>query len=144
LPKKRNLRTTRQRRVILEEIRKTHTHPSADEVYEMVRPLLPRISLGTVYRNLEILSEIGEIQKLEYGGSLKRFDGKTEKHYHIRCMNCDRLDDAPMNFLTHIENEVRDKTGFRILGHQLEFVGLCPECHEKAAARWQYYPENMV
>ena len=70
-----NLRMTRQRRVILEELRKVKTHPSADEIYEIVRKRLPRISLGTVYRNLEILSESGDIQKLEPGCSLKRFDG---------------------------------------------------------------------
>ena len=61
-------RMTRQREVILEEILNAKAHPSADEVYEMVRKRLPRISLGTVYRNLEILSELGEIQKLELGG----------------------------------------------------------------------------
>jgi Fur family ferric uptake transcriptional regulator len=60
---------TRQRRVILEELRKVNTHPSADEIYEIVRKRLPRISLGTVYRNLEILSESGDIQKLEPGCS---------------------------------------------------------------------------
>jgi Fur family ferric uptake transcriptional regulator len=86
---------TRQRQIILEELRKADTHPSADEVYETVRKRLPRISLGTVYRNLEILSELGEIQKLELGGDLKRFDRKPNKHYHIRCMNCGRVDDAP-------------------------------------------------
>ena len=58
---------TRQRQIILEELRKVVTHPSADEVYEMVRKRLPRISLGTIYRNLEILSENGDIQKLELG-----------------------------------------------------------------------------
>jgi Fur family ferric uptake transcriptional regulator len=71
---------TRQRRVILEELRKVDTHPSADEVYEMVRKRLPRISLGTIYRNLEILSETGEIQRLETGSHLKRFDGRADDH----------------------------------------------------------------
>ena len=65
LQKQQNFRMTRQRGIILEELRKINTHPSADEIYERVRKHLPRISLGTVYRNLEILSELGEIQKLE-------------------------------------------------------------------------------
>ena len=90
-----NLRMTRQRKVILEELRKVDTHPSADEVYEMVRKRIPRISLGTVYRNLEILSERGDIQKLELGCTLKRFDGVPENHYHIRCVDCGRVVDAP-------------------------------------------------
>jgi Fur family ferric uptake transcriptional regulator len=68
---------TRQRKVILEELRNVDTHPSADEIYEMVRKRLPHISLGTVYRNLEILSETGAIQKLELGCAQKKFDGKV-------------------------------------------------------------------
>ncbi len=119
---------TRQRQIILEELRTVDSHPSADEVYEMVRKRLPRISLGTVYRNLEILSELGEIQKLELGGDLKRFDRKPNKHYHIRCMNCGRVDDAPIAPLNQVEDELYGTTVFTIIGHRLEFEGLCPQC----------------
>ena len=121
-------RMTRQRQIILEELRTVDSHPSADEVYEMVRKRLPRISLGTVYRNLEILSELGEIQKLELGGDLKRFDRKPNKHYHIRCMNCGRVDDAPIAPLNQVEDELYGTTVFTIIGHRLEFEGLCPRC----------------
>jgi Fur family ferric uptake transcriptional regulator len=119
---------TRQRQIILEELRKVDSHPSADEVYEMVRKRLPRISLGTVYRNLEILSDLGEIQKLELGGDLKRFDRKSNKHYHIRCMNCGRVDDAPIAPLNQVEDELYGATVYTIIGHRLEFEGLCPQC----------------
>jgi Fur family ferric uptake transcriptional regulator len=119
---------TRQRQIILEELRKVDTHPSADEVYETVRKRLPRISLGTVYRNLEILSELGEIQKLELGGDLKRFDRNSNKHYHIRCMNCGRVDDAPIAPLNQVEDELYGATVYTIIGHRLEFEGLCPQC----------------
>jgi len=124
---------TRQRKIILEELRKVKTHPSADEIYEMVRLRLPRISLGTVYRNLEILSELGEIQKLQLSGALKRFDWDTNKHYHIRCVRCNRVDDAPIAPLNQIEDELYEATVFEIIGHNLEFVGLCPECSKKFA-----------
>lgn len=119
---------TRQRQIILEELRKVDTHPSADQVYETVRKRLPRISLGTVYRNLEILSELGEIQKLELGGDLKRFDRNSNKHYHIRCMNCGRVDDAPIAPLNQVEDELYGATVYTIIGHRLEFEGLCPQC----------------
>ena len=122
---------TRQRKVILEELRKVNTHPSADEIYEMVRRRLPRISLGTVYRNLEVLSELGEIQKLQLSGSLKRFDWNTIKHYHISCIHCNRVDDAPIAPLNQLENELYEATVFEIIGHNLEFIGLCPECSRK-------------
>lgn len=122
------LRMTRQRRIILEELREHNIHPTADVLYEMVRKRLPRISLGTVYRNLEILSALGEIQTLEMGGSQKRYDGDPSKHYHIRCMRCGRVDDAPIAPLNQLEDKLYGSTVFTIMGHRLEFLGLCPEC----------------
>jgi Fe2+ or Zn2+ uptake regulation protein len=128
LRKQSNLRMTRQRKVILEELRNVGTHPSADEIYEMVRKRLPRISLGTVYRNLEILSESGEIQKLELGCAQKRFDGIANNHYHIRCIHCNRVDDAPLEFDEAMNHELSGATDFKIIGHKLEFLGICPDC----------------
>ena len=127
-----NFRMTTQRKVNLEELRKVDTHPSADEVYEMVRKRLPRISLGTVYRNLEILSERGEIQKLELSGTLKRFDGVAENHYHIRCVDCGRVVDAPVGCDIEINHHLKDATNYRIIGHKLEFIGICPACQNNS------------
>ena len=128
-------RMTRQRMVILEEVRKDlDRHLTADEVYEEVRKRLPRISLGTVYRNLEILAELGKIQKLELSGSVKRFDGNPQRHYHIRCMRCGRVDNAPVAPLRQIEDRLYGATVYTILGHRLEFEGFCPQCSEKRAA----------
>jgi Fe2+ or Zn2+ uptake regulation protein len=132
LQKQSNLRMTRQRKVILEELRKVHTHPSADELYEMVRKRLPRISLGTVYRNLEILSESGDIQKLEPGCSLKRFDGNPAEHCHIRCVSCNRIVDAPMAPDLEIDFEQINSTDYKIIGYKLEFLGMCPQCSDKS------------
>ena len=137
LKKEKNLRMTRQRKVILEELRKVNNHPSADELYESVRRKLPRISLGTVYRNLEVLAELGEIQKLELSGSIMRFDGNPLKHYHIRCVGCNRVDDAPLAPMEQLENELYGTTVFEIIGHNLEFIGLCPDC-----ARKHRFPAN--
>ena len=121
-------RMTRQRRVILEEIRRYNNHPAADEIYERVRKQLPRISLGTVYRNLDVLCELGEIQRLELSGAMKRFDGIPKKHYHIRCVCCGRVDDAPIAPLNELEDDLYGTTVFEIIGHNLEFTGLCPQC----------------
>lgn len=129
MPSVQYYRMTRQRKVILQVLRKNQViHRSADEVYEIVREQLPRISLGTVYRNLEILCELGEIQKLEFGGTLKRFDGNPDPHYHIRCTLCDRVDNVDLGPVKNIEAEIADSTEYKILGHRLEFIGLCPEC----------------
>ena len=131
MQKNKLLRMTRQRKVILEELRKVKNHPSADEVYEIVRKKLPRISLGTVYRNLEILAKLGEIQQLELGCAMRRFDGNPENHYHIRCIHCNRVDDVMIDPLKNVENEINGSTDYQVVGHRLEFLGLCRKCLKK-------------
>jgi len=133
---------TRQREVILEELRKVNTHPSADEIYDMVRKRLPRISLGTVYRNLEILSESGDIQKLEPGCTLKRFDGNPSEHSHIRCIRCHRIADAPMVPDFAIDLKQVNATDFEIVGHRLEFLGVCPQCSGNSKPAAEMSPQN--
>ena len=88
-----NMRLTAQRQVILEELSKVTSHPTANEVYDMVRRRLPRIGLGTVYRNLELMADVGVILKLEVGGTQKRFDATVEPHYHVRCTSCGKVND---------------------------------------------------
>lgn len=128
---------TRQRQVILEELRRTTSHPTADDVYDMVRQRLPKVSLGTVYRNLDILSTRGLIRKLELGGTQRRFDGNATDHYHVRCIRCGRVDDVPTQPLTTIENALRKVTDYDIIGHQLEFIGLCPQCKKEAPGSYR-------
>jgi Fe2+ or Zn2+ uptake regulation protein len=129
------MRMTKQRRVVLETLRKHNIHPTADTLYEMVRKQMPRISLGTVYRNLEILTALGEIQTLELSGSQKRYDGVPQKHYHIRCLHCGRVDDAPIAPLNRLEDDLYESTVYTIMGHRLEFIGLCPECSKDEQIR---------
>ena len=128
LESKQKFRMTHQREVILEEIRKISTHPTADEIYETVRKRLPRISLGTVYRNLEILSTYGLIQKIGPVSSQMRFHGNTRNHYHIRCDYCGRVENAPIESVENIENAVRKINDYSTIGHRLEFFGICPKC----------------
>ena len=123
-----NRRNTRQRRVILEEIQKLDTHPSAATLYELVRKRLPKVSLGTVYRNLDFLAQTGVIQKLNTGFAEARFDWNPDLHYHVCCVRCGRVDDvhdAPNNF---VDREIDKLQGFDIIGHQLQFIGICPDC----------------
>jgi len=123
-------RTTPQRTVILEELRKAEGHPSADEIYAMVRKRLPRISLGTVYRNLDFLLEGGEIRKVGLGGSYMRYDGNPAKHYHIRCLRCGRVDDIRIHPLDAVEQKIESLSGYHVNGHELEFTGICSSCRE--------------
>lgn len=107
------------------------THPTANEVYEMLRKRLPNISLGTVYRNLEILSENGMIQKLELAGTQKRFDGMNDFHYHARCVACGRVDDVALDLMPMIDESAMRSTNYEIFSHRLEFIGLCPDCRKR-------------
>ena len=120
---------TRQRRVILEELRKVTNHPTADIIYEIVRQRIPRISLGTVYRNLEVLAQQGEIQKLNIDSERVRFDGNSSDHFHILCVVCGRVDDFPAKPTVSLK-ELSSETGYEILGHKLDFYGKCPECRK--------------
>lgn len=124
------IRLTPQRQVILEELAKVKTHPTANEVYDMVRKRLPRIGLGTVYRNLELMAENGLILKLEVGGTQKRFDATTDRHYHIRCTNCGRVDDIEFDVMPHINKMASDSCDYRVLSHHIEFSGICETCDQ--------------
>jgi Fur family ferric uptake transcriptional regulator len=123
-------RKTRQRQVILEELCRTAVHPTAGQLYEHVRRRLPRISLGTIYRNLDLLVRMGKIAALETSGSETRFDGNPLPHDHLRCTVCGRIDDLAGPPLD-TSAAGRDFGGYEILGHRLEFVGVCPGCREQ-------------
>ena len=123
-----SMRLTNQRQVLLEELRKVTTHPTASELYDMVRVRLPRIGLGTVYRNLELLSSSGIIKKLETGGEQKRFDGDTSPHYHIRCVKCNRVEDIFIERFGELEKNAASCCNYKILDHHVQFSGICSEC----------------
>jgi len=132
-------RMTPQRRVILEELRKLCTHPTADELYEIVRRRLPRISLGTVYRNLDLLSKAGAVRRLQAPGSPARFDGDLHTHYHIHCVVCGRVDDVdglPLGIngpqLDNIGESRGAFSSYRLLGYRIDFSGVCPACQRNS------------
>ena len=124
-------RMTHQRKVILGELKKSHLHPTADDIYVHVRKILPRISLGTVYRNCEILSEMGLIKKIEGCGNQRRFDGNIGNHHHIRCIKCGRVDDLPQDTISGIDINYEKINGYIVTDHTLSFQGICRECQTK-------------
>jgi len=134
-------RMTHQRQVIFEEVMKDRSHPTADEIYEKVRKILPKISMGTVYRNLDILATCGLISKIQPVLSQMRFDGKTQDHYHVTCTGCGRIEDAPIeprdSTMDSLENALGHLTKYGIFGHKLEFFGLCRDCMEKGESLFQ-------
>jgi Fur family transcriptional regulator, ferric uptake regulator len=121
-------RNTKQRQVVLEELRKLASHPTAAGLYKIVSRRLPKISLGTVYRNLDLLTKTGIIQKLEFGSEEARFDGNSTPHDHIRCVKCGKVDDIHRPPLDLLGGMMDDFHGYHVLGHRVEFFGLCPQC----------------
>lgn len=120
-------RSTRQRRVILKALMGVTSHPTAQEVYEMARQELPRLSLGTVYRNLDVLTQRGEIRRLANGGDQARYDGNAAPHHHVRCVECGSVFDAHEVSVPELD-AVREVAGCRVIGYNLEFVGRCASC----------------
>ena len=127
-----NMRWTSQRQVISEELKKVKSHPTVNEIYEMVRKKLPRIGLGTVYQNLDILAKLGIISKLEVDGEQKRFDGDMTPHYHIRCIKCKRVDDIFIKMDRELEKSAASCCDYKILDHHVQFSGICSKCLPKA------------
>ncbi|SDP58979.1 Fur family transcriptional regulator [Desulforhopalus singaporensis] len=122
------LRMTNQREIILRVLRSNKQHLTADELYDVVKKLMPRISLATVYRNLEILSDAGMIGKLEISGRQKRFDYDPSDHHHIYCAVCHRVDNLPDNCQGVKQKDLGRVRGYSVTGYRLEIVGICPDC----------------
>jgi len=125
---------TSQRVAIIEYLNRSNFHPTADEVFRAARKKLPRISLGTVYRNLEFLAENGLIRKNEQSGGQRRYEGNLEKHYHLKCTTCGRLEDAPIKPLESLEKALRGLSDYKILNCLVEFEGLCPDCQARSSS----------
>lgn len=122
---------TNQREMILRELVKSQQHMTADELYDRVRKFMPRISLATVYRNLEILSEAGIIGKLEISGRQKRFDYDPCDHDHIYCVSCHRLDNLDLATRPLKDSDLHSVKGYNVTGYRLELVGVCADCRKK-------------
>ncbi len=120
---------SRQREAIQFNLTNRYDHPTADMVYEDIRKEFPHISLGTVYRNLSLLAQLGEIQKLAMSDGPDRFDGNPHLHYHFCCKECGKVIDFPMQ---GGEEQLRERAsqgfGGRIDGQFVQFFGVCPDC----------------
>ncbi len=125
-------RMTKQRSVILSELKMVNTHPTAEELYTIVKRKLPKISLGTVYRNLDVLAETGKIRKIFSTGSIRRFDADMSEHSHARCSECGKVVDIfnDSNFSSQKQIQVE---GFHIITTSIEYEGICFECNKQSS-----------
>ncbi len=114
-------------------VKRTECHPTADWVYREARKQMPGLSLGTVYRNLKVLCDLGEVRSYEGAGGVSRYDGCVTTHHHFRCDRCGQMQDveAPVDF--DLDRKIADHTGLDIRDHMLEFRGLCDGCRRDSA-----------
>ena len=118
-------RFSQQRERIYEAVRTSMEHPSAQMVYDALRPEMPRLSLGTVYRNLHQMAQEGRLRELE--GPVARFDAVLPSHTHIRCVRCGQVADLELPYDPALDREAAGD-GWVITGHELVFNGICPAC----------------
>lgn len=128
-----NKKHSRKRDAILECVRTTTTHPSAEWVYTQLKPQIPDLSLATVYRNLALFLEEGTISSVGVVCGLERFDGNTMPHVHFICTGCGQILDLPsLSVPTDLEAQVADETGGQVVDSTLSFHGLCKTCCQQA------------
>lgn len=128
------LKNSKQRDAIKSFLMTRYDHPTAETVYLNVKKEFPNISLGTIYRNLSLLSEIGEIQKLSTGIGPDRFDGNPAPHYHFICNQCGSVLDLDVTGLDHINVLASQNFDGEIEGHLIYFYGKCPDCKKTFGA----------
>jgi len=126
----RQIKYSRQREAIKSFLAERTDHPTADMIYLKIREEYPNISLGTVYRNLSLLVEMGEIVKFSCEGRTERFDGNICPHYHFCCKSCGAITDLKMPEQTKINQIAAEYFDGKIEGHQLIFYGTCIKCME--------------
>ncbi|NLP17124.1 MAG: transcriptional repressor [Clostridiales bacterium] len=123
------LKYSRQREAIKEYLSHTKEHPTADTIYMRIREIYPNISLGTIYRNLSLLVEKGEIIRINGIDGSDHYDGNTQKHYHFLCKDCQRILDLEMDSIDHINDIANKNFPGEIEGHATYFYGRCEECN---------------
>ncbi len=129
---------TTQRRTVLEVfLAHPGEHLSAEDVYGLLRDQSMDIGLATVYRSLELLAELGILQKMEFGDGCSRYEVGTmspdeHQHHHLICLKCGKVMEFSDDLLDVLEKDVAEKSEFKIVDHQVKFFGYCRDCQKKA------------
>lgn len=129
------MRYSRQRECILRAVMESCEHPTANMVYESLRADLPRLSLGTVYRNLNQLADAGRLRKIPLPDGSCRFDGTTDAHSHIVCQSCGRVADVMLPTLNQLEKAIEQETHYTLSSYDVVMHGCCADCRAQDACK---------
>jgi Fur family peroxide stress response transcriptional regulator len=131
--KGRDFRLTPQRLAILTILAGSEEHPTVDEIYTEVRNKFPTTSIATVYKTIALLKELNEVLELGFPDGSNRYDGnRPYPHPHVICMKCRKILDPEIASVDQLSEEMKNKTGYTISSHRLDFFGLCPECQHNS------------
>ena len=128
----RTIKYSRQREAIVESLRNRYDHPTAEQLYIDLKSKYPKISLGTVYRNLSLLESMGEVVKISTNTESDRFDGVVANHYHFACTKCGGVTDVNMPVNDELDSMVEGLTKADVKTHSLIFYGICEKCKKKS------------
>ena len=126
-----NRRSTIQKNLVRNAVSEMKKHVAANEVYDFIKEMYPTIGKGTVYRNLDILVEEGELRKIEVPDGPNRFDFILKKHYHVRCVKCGEISDVDMDVISDLLERIHNTHGIEFLDYDILFKGICLKCKEK-------------
>ena len=139
------MKYSKQRISVLEAVVSNSIHPTADQVYAMIKDDNPNVSLGTVYRNLNLLCETGQLRRICVANGCDRFDGRLDKHFHTICNFCGKVADVEIPEQLDLHSFVTAQTGYYINDIDIVMKGVCPECNKKSQTKKEYYhgPEEF-
>lgn len=129
--REREYRLTPQRVALVRLLAASDGHPSAAQLYDQLRDQFPTTSPGTVYKTLNLLKDLDEVLELGFSDDDNRYDGnRPHPHPHLICVRCRKIMDPPVGMAQSLVQEVAQQSGYRIIGHRLDFYGLCPDCQD--------------
>jgi Fur family transcriptional regulator, peroxide stress response regulator len=134
-PQVRPRRSSVQRRLVHRIIESRRDHPTAQSVFEQAQEQMPSISLGTVYRNLQLLVDQGVLLERKIGNRPARYEANRHRHYHICCSECGVLEDLSVPYQEVLDRRVQRMVRYRLQEHRMEFYGVCPQCQNGARQR---------
>ena len=130
MPEEEDMNYSKQREAMMNILRNTRSHPTAQEIYAEMRKTDPKISLGTVYRNLALLTKTGSVMRIDTIHESVHYDAYTDPHYHFICSECKRVYDLDMEPL-ELDAAVEENFDCTVTGHSLIFYGVCGSCKNK-------------
>ncbi|MBI2817432.1 MAG: transcriptional repressor [Acidobacteria bacterium] len=126
------LKASLQRQLVLDILKESEGHPTAQTIFEEARKRMPSISLATVYRNLRLLVKQGNLIESKIGNKPSRFETRKNRHYHVCCVRCGSLEDLVLPYQSVLDRKVEGMVRYQLQEHRMEFFGICPRCQGRS------------